>query len=92
MVKKLPASAGDTGDVGSVPELGTYPGGGNDTPLWYSCLQSPMDRGAWWATVHEVAKTQTRLSMHTLCLNVRDPISSHLYACSETGTLEPGIK
>ena len=91
-VKNLPASAGDTGDAGSSPVSGRSSGIGNGNPLQYSCLESSMDRGSWWATVHEVAKTQTRLSMHTLCLNVRDPISSHLYACSETGTLEPGIK
>ena len=55
-MKNLPANAGDTGDVGSIPGLGTYPGGGNGTPLWYSCLESPMDRGAWWATDHELAE------------------------------------
>ena len=50
------------GDLGSIPELGRYPGEGNGTPLQYSCLENPMDRGAWWATVHGMAKSQTRLS------------------------------
>ena len=50
---------------GSVPGLGRSAGGGNGNPLWYSCLKNPMDRGAWQATVHEVTKSQTRLSTHT---------------------------
>ena len=45
--KNLPASTGDAGDVGSVPGLGKYPGDGNGSPLQYSCLENPMDRGAW---------------------------------------------
>ena len=50
-VKNPPPNAGDIGDVGSVPGLGRSPGGGNSNPLQYSCLENPMDRGAWWATV-----------------------------------------
>ena len=46
------------GYLGSTPGLGRSPGGGNGNPLWYSCLENPMDRGAWWATVHGVAKSQ----------------------------------
>ena len=46
-------------DVGSVPGPGRSPGGGNGNPHWYSYLENPMDRGAWWATVHRVAKSQT---------------------------------
>ena len=60
MVKNLPASAGDTGDAGLIPGLGRSPGGVNDNSLQYSCLKNPMDRG--WATVHRLAKHQTRLS------------------------------
>ena len=56
MVKNLPANAGD---MGSIPGLGKSPGGGNGNPLQYSCLENPMDRGAWWATVHGVIKSQT---------------------------------
>ena len=59
MVKSLPANAGDGGDVGSVPGLGRSPGVGNGNPLQDSCLENPMDRRAWWATVHGVAKSQT---------------------------------
>ena len=47
--KNPPANAGD---VGSIPESGRFPGEGNGNPLQYSCLGNPMDRGAWWATVH----------------------------------------
>ena len=59
VVKNLPAGAGDTRDVGSIPGLGRSPGAGNGNPPHYSCLENPMDRGAWWATVHRVAKSQT---------------------------------
>ena len=48
--------------LGSILGLGRSPGGGNGNPLQYSCLGNPMDRGAWWATVHGAAKSQTRLS------------------------------
>ena len=58
-VKSLPANAGDTRDVGSIPELGRSSGGRNDNPLQHSRLGDPMDKGAWWATVHGVAKNQT---------------------------------
>ena len=50
-------SACNAGDLGSIPELERSPGEGNGNPLQYSCLENPMDRGAWWATVHGVAKT-----------------------------------
>ena len=53
MVKNLPAYAGD---LGSIPGSGRSPGEGNGNPLQYSCLENPMDRGAWWATVHGVAE------------------------------------
>ena len=59
VVKNLPASTGDTGDVGLVPGLGRYLGEGNGSPFQYSCLVNPMDRGAWWAVVHGVAKSRT---------------------------------
>ena len=49
------------GDTGSIPASGRSPGGGNVNPLQYSCLEKLMDRGAWWATVHGVAKCWTRL-------------------------------
>ena len=62
MVKNLPTNAGDTRDVGSIPGSGRAPGEGNGNPLQYSCLDNPMDGGAWWATVHGIAKSRTRLS------------------------------
>ena len=65
VVKNPPASAGDIRDMGSVPGSGRSPGEGNGSPLQDSCLGNPMDRGAWWATVHRVAKSQTWLSMHS---------------------------
>ena len=52
-------SACNAGDLGSVPESGRCPGEGNGNPLQYSCLENPMDRGAWWAIVHGVAKNRT---------------------------------
>ena len=58
-VKNLPANAGDTGDTGSIPGSGRSPGAGNGSPLQDSCLRNPMDRRAWWATVHGVPKNQT---------------------------------
>ena len=59
MVKNLPANAGDIRNMGSIPELRRSPGIGNGNPSQYSCLGNPMDRGAWWATVHGAAKRQT---------------------------------
>ena len=55
-------SACNAGDLGSIPGLGRSPGGGHYNPLQNSCLENPMDRGAWEAIVHGVAKSQTRLS------------------------------
>ena len=51
-------SACSAGDLGSVPGLGRSPGEGNGYPLQYPCLENPMDRGAWWAAVHGVAKSR----------------------------------
>ena len=59
MVKNLPANVGDAGDTGSILGSGRSLGGGNGNPLQYSCLGNSMDRGAWRATVHEVAKSWT---------------------------------
>ena len=62
MVKNLPTNTGDIRDLGSIPGLGRSPGGGHGSPLQYSCLENPMDGGAWQATVHGVAKSRTRMS------------------------------
>ena len=67
VVKNSPAKAGDIRDAGSIPGLQRCPGRGHGNPLQCSCLENPTDRGAWPATVHRVAKSQTRLkqlSMH----------------------------
>ena len=65
VVKNLSANAGATGDASSIPGSGRSLGEGNGNPLQYSCLENPVERGAWWAAVHGVTKSQTRLSMHT---------------------------
>ena len=61
VVKNPPVNAGDVRDVGSIPGSGRSPGGGHSNPLQHSGLENSMDRGAWQATVHRVAKSQTRL-------------------------------
>ena len=62
VVKNPAADQGDAGDEGSVPGSGRSPEEGNGQPLQYSCLGKPMNRGAWWVTVHEAAKSWTQLS------------------------------
>ena len=62
VVKNLPASAKD---AGVIPGPGRSPGAGHGNPLQCSCLENPMDKGAWWATVHEVVKSRPQLSTHT---------------------------
>ena len=59
MDKKPPTNARDVRDAGSIPGSGRSPGGSNSNPLQYSCLESPMDRGAWQATVHRVVESDT---------------------------------
>ena len=59
VVKNPPANAEDLRDVGSIPGSGRSPQGGNSNPLQCSCLENPMDRGAWQATVHRFAKSRT---------------------------------
>jgi len=61
VVKNSPVSAGDIRDMGSISGLGRSPREGHSNPLQYSCLENSMDRGAWQATVHEVAKSWIRL-------------------------------
>ena len=63
---EVKVSACNAGDLGSIPGLGRSPGEGNGNLLQYSCLENPMDRGAWWAIVHGVEKSQTKLSNFTL--------------------------
>ena len=66
VVKNPLANAGDIRHVGLIPGLRRLLGGGHGNPLQYSCLENPMDGEAWWATVHGVSKSQTRLSDFTL--------------------------
>ena len=65
MVKNLPANAGDTRDLGSIPGSGRFSGVGNGNSLQYSCLENPMEGGAWKAAAHGVAEGWTRLSNFT---------------------------
>ena len=66
MVKNSPANAGDIKDIGLIPGSGRSSGGRNGNPLQYSCLENLIDRGAWQATVHGVAKSLTRLGRHAM--------------------------
>ena len=65
---EVKASACNAGDLGSIPGSRSSPGERNGNPLQYSCLENPMDRGAWWATVHGVATSWARLSNLTYLL------------------------
>ena len=80
VVKKMPATAGDIRDVGSIPGLGRSPGEGNGNPLQYSCLGNPLDRGAWWATVHGAAKESdmTEATCHAHTQNMRKMMSHNI--------------
>ena len=84
VVKNLPAEAGDVRNTGLIPRLGKSPGEGHGNPkiLQYSCLENLMDRGAWWATVHGVAKSQTRLKRLSM------PICNiFIYGCAGSSLL-----
>ena len=73
--KNPPANAGDSG---SIPEWGRSPGEGNSNPLQDSCLENPMDGGAWWATVHGIAKSRTQLSDFTFTFKSNGTSSNRL--------------
>ena len=70
VVKNSPAKTRDLRDKGSTPGLGRFPEGGHGNPLQYSCLENLMDRGAWWATFHRVAKSWTQLTQLKSSLTV----------------------
>ena len=82
VVKNPPANAGDIRDMDSIPGSGRAPGGGHGNPLQYSCLENPMDRGAWQYTIHRVTKSRTRLK----------PLSTHVHAMNmlDVNTLRTG--
>ena len=80
VVKNPPANAGDIRDAGLIPGSGRSPGGGRGSPLQCSCLENPMDRGAWWATVHWVIKNWTwlkQLSTHAHTVFLYSTSRSH---------------
>ena len=90
-----PRSAYSAGDLGSIPGLGRSPGEGNGTPLQYSCLETPMDGGAWWAAVHGVAQSWAQLSdftftFHFHALEKEMATHSSVLAWRISGTGEPG--
>ena len=87
MVKNPSSNAGDVRDAGSIPGSGRFLGGGHGDPFQYSCLENPMGRGPWWATVHRVAKNWAQMSDLT-CIHIFtwDMINfssewSHLFLC-----------
>ena len=93
VVKNPPANAGDIRDLGSTPGSGRPHGGGHGNPLQYSGLENPMDRGAWWAAVHGVAKSQTRLSniiFHFHALEQEKATHSSVHAWRIPGPGESG--
>ena len=93
--KQSTCNAGDAGNVGLTPGSVGSSRGGHDNPLQYSCLESPMDGGAWWAAVHGVAKSWTRLSdftftFHFHALEKEMATHSSVLAWQIPGTGEPG--
>ena len=72
VMQETACSAGDTREASSLPGSGRSPGVVNGNPLQYSCLKNPMDRGAWWATVHRVAKSQAQLSNWTTTITTAE--------------------
>ena len=85
MVKNLLANAGDVRDASSIPGSGRSPEGENGTLHQYSCLENPVDREVWWATIHGVAKSWTRLSnlvhAHAYVLRSTSDLLSSSYYC-----------
>ena len=65
--KETTCSVGEPRDMGLIPELGRFHGEGHGKPLQYSCLENPMDRGSWWATVHGVLQSLTQLKRLSTC-------------------------
>ena len=82
VVKNPPASAGDTGDAGSIPGWGRSPGEGNGNPLQYSCLRNPMDRGVWRATVHGVTKESGTTEQLSACTYTHTHTHTHSLSLS----------
>ena len=79
MVKNPPANAGDLRVAGSILGWGRSPGGGSNNSLQYSCLENPMDRGAWWATVHGYEKNWAQVKRLSMCAHTHVYINKHLF-------------
>ena len=80
LVKNLSANAGYVRDAGSIPGSGRSPGGGHSNPLWYSCLENPMDRKTWWFIAHRVTKSQIRLKqLSTHASQETDGVGEYVY-------------
>ena len=85
MVKNPPADAGDIRDTGLIPGSGRSSGGGHGNSCQYSCLENPLDRGAWQAIAHSITKSQTRLKRVTTCLctAARSGLASGLWSIAQ---------
>ena len=81
MLKNMPAKAGDLRDAGSIPRPGKSPGGGHDNPLQYSCLENPMDRRAWWATINGITRISHDLAARPSTTNTVFQFSSVTQLC-----------
>ena len=88
---EVKVSACNAGDLGSIPGLGRSPGEGTGNPLQYSCLENPLDRGAWWATDHGVAKSWTRLSDFTFTFTFIVSLSDFLISVDVTFSNRPEV-
>ena len=77
--KESTCTAGDAGDTSSIPESGRSPGGEHGNPFQHSCLENPLDRGAWQATVHRVTKSQTRLKQLSACACTHTHTHTHTH-------------
>ena len=83
---EVKASVCNVGDLDSIPGSGRFPGEGNGNPLQYSCPENPMDGGAWWATVHGVTKSRTRLSNFTFTFIFKIRLSQIIHLESESSS------
>ena len=81
MVKKQPDNAKDITDAGSVPGLGRSPGGEHGNPLQYSCLENPMDKGDWWATVHSKQLDITEVTYHVCTCRIHKIYENFIHIC-----------
>ena len=91
VVKNPPANAGDARDMSSIPGLGRSPGGGHGNPLQYSCLENPMDRGAWWATIHRVAKSWIRMRQLSTHIYLYISLSVYIYCFLDSFPLQVSV-